>query len=79
MILVAPIGPLKMLLELEAIRMVGKAFTLESGIVIVCAVAPVEVIEMVPAGADVAAAEILTKIAVFVTEPELWVNVTEEE
>jgi hypothetical protein len=53
--------------------------TLEVGIVIVCAIAPVEVIEIVPAGAEVAAAVILTKIDVVVTDPELCVNVIEEE
>jgi hypothetical protein len=75
--LVVPIGPLNTVLD--PILIVGKALTLESGIVIVCAIAPVEVIEIVPAGAEVAAAVILTKIAVLVTVPELSVNVIEEE
>jgi hypothetical protein len=76
-ILVVPIGPLNTVLD--PILIVGNAFTVDAGIVMDCAMAPVEVIEIVPVGAEVAAAVILTKIDVLVTEPELCVNVIEEE
>jgi hypothetical protein len=58
---------------------VGNAFTVDAGIVIVCVVAPVEVRDIEPLYVPVAAEALnLTYIVVLVTVPELSVNVKEE-
>jgi hypothetical protein len=75
--LVVPIGPLNTVFD--PILIVGKALIVDAGIVIVCAIAPVEVIEIVPVGAEVAVSLILTKIDVLVTVPELSANEIEDE
>jgi hypothetical protein len=59
---------------------VGNAFTVDAGIVIVCVVAPLAVSEIEPLYVPVAAEALnLTYIVVLVTVPELSVNEIEDE